>query len=79
MVNIDCALDKIMKERGIDPTKPAKWKQDYYISKADPPIGGKRKDGWYCSKCGKKSYVRTPICSGCNSKITNEETDNEQI
>lgn len=47
--------------------KNMKWRPHYYISKAIPPIGGKRQDGWSCSVCGKHSYSRKEICDGCNT------------
>ena len=47
--------------------KNIKWRPYYYISKAEPPVGGKRQDGWSCSVCGKHSYSRKEICDGCNT------------
>lgn len=47
--------------------KNMKWRPYYYISKAEPPVGGKRQDGWSCSVCGKHSYLRKEICDGCNT------------
>ena len=47
----------------------SKWRPYYYISKADPPIGGKWQDGWVCSVCQKHSTTRKEVCDGCNTKM----------
>ena len=49
--------------------KNMKWIQRYRISQAAPPMGGKRKDGWNCSVCGKHSHSRKEICDGCNTTM----------
>ena len=47
--------------------KNMKWIQRYRISQAAPPMGGKHKDGWNCSVCGKHSYSRKEVCDGCKT------------
>lgn len=66
---IDSIANACLKEMGCEPDKPARWLPHYYFSKAKPPIGGKRQDGWICSHCGKHSYWRASICDGCKSKM----------
>lgn len=75
MVDIDHTIAKVLKEMGVEPNKPARWKPHYYVSKADPPLGGKRQDGWFCSRCGKHSYARKKVCDGCDSEMLTEEGD----
>lgn len=53
--------------------KNMKWRPHYYTSKAIPPIGGKRQEGWCCSICGKHSYSRKEICDGCNTVMWKAE------
>lgn len=69
---IDSLVTSVLREMGVDPNKPARWMQRYYISTADPPVGGKRPDGWNCSKCGKYSYYKASVCEGCNSQMSTE-------
>ena len=65
----DSLIDGILRDMGVEPSKPARWKPYYYISKAAPPIGGKRQDGWFCSRCGKHSWTKGKVCDGCNSQM----------
>ena len=53
--------------------KPPHWVQDYYISKANPPVGGKYPDGFICSCCLKKSYSKKESCDGCGSVMVNSD------
>lgn len=69
----DSFINNILKKMGVEPDKPPRWKPHYYISKADPPMGGKRQDGWFCSCCGKHSYTRKNVCDGCDSTMKNIE------
>ena len=62
-------IDEILKEMGVEPNKPAQWKPHYYNSK----FFGSREDGWICSKCGKHSYVKSNVCDGCNSQMSDGE------
>lgn len=77
MSEIDEIVARVLEKLGVEPTKPARWKQHYYISKAVPPLGGKRPDGWICSNCGKHSYIKSDFCSGCRSKMSKEADDDE--
>lgn len=65
-------MDRVINDIGGKPSRPAKWKQHYYISQAAPPIGGKREDGWVCSYCGKHSWTKKKVCDGCNSYMTDK-------
>ena len=69
MSDLDSLICRALKEMGVEPNKPARWKPCYHISKARTPIGGKRPDGWMCSRCGKYSCVRKKVCDGCNSEM----------
>ena len=68
---MDDIIRNVLHELGVDQSIPPTWIPHYYISKADPPIGGKRQDGWTCSFCGKHSYIKAEICSGCDSHMEN--------
>lgn len=72
---MESLIASVLREMGVEPNKPARWKPHYYISNAAPPIGGKRQDGWICSKCGKHSYVKKNVCDGCNSQMPTESED----
>lgn len=72
MSGIDSLVNSVLKEMGVKPNEPARWIEHYYISQAAPPIGGKRLDGYICSKCGKHSYVKRSVCDGCNSQMPTE-------
>ena len=63
----DSFVNGILKDMGVNPNQPPHWIQQYYISKADPPIGGKTPDGYMCSFCGRKSYSKLNKCDACNS------------
>lgn len=63
-------IDEILKEMGVEPNKPARWKPHYYTSMSVPPA--KRQEGWFCSKCGKHSWVKRNVCDGCDSHMQEE-------
>lgn len=78
-MGIDSLIKDILKEMGVDESKPPQWIPHYYDSKGKPPMGGKRQDGWLCSYCGKHSYIRKKTCDGCNSIMENsKERGDEQ-
>lgn len=71
----DTVLNDILRDIGVDVSKrtTAHWIQDYYKSKSI--FGGKYEDGYICSCCGKKSWVKKYVCDGCNSLMTNVRSD----
>lgn len=70
---LDGIIADVLKGLGVEPDKQARWLPYYYFSKAAPPIGGKRQDGWICSHCGKHSYRKASVCDGCKKIMTNPE------
>ena len=63
----DALIKRILRDMGVDvdKTKPPHWITQYYHSKS--LFGGKCKDGYMCSRCGKHSYSKKETCDGCNS------------
>ena len=61
-------------ERLLNPTT-ALWRQAYYHSQTLLTDGriykSQYKDGYICSRCGKKSWVAKDICDGCKSVMKN--------
>ena len=58
-------IEKVLRNMGVDVDKkrPPHWITKYYHSN----LGGKYKDGFICSRCGKHSWSKKNVCDGCNS------------
>ena len=66
----DSYVKGLLRDMGVDvdKKKPPHWITQYYQSSI---FGGKYKDGYMCSRCGKKSYSKKKVCDGCNTVMTN--------
>lgn len=56
----DELIKDVLRKMGVDPSKPATWKPQYYKTMIT---------GYICTHCGKHSDSKKPICDGCNSKM----------
>lgn len=79
MTITDGMINGILRDMGVEPNKPARWKT--YIHKCIDQSTGEvyrtMEDGYFCSKCGKRSYYKKSVCDGCNSQMPKESEDTE--
>lgn len=66
--NIDALIAKVVAEMGLEPDKPARWRQHFYHSK-NTIVGVAWPDGGTCSRCGIYSCVKKETCPGCGEKM----------
>lgn len=64
--DIETIIDDVVRDMGLEPDKPARWKPNYYYSQIS--VGGRVLIGYTCSRCGIHSYSRKDICPGCGEK-----------
>lgn len=57
----------------LDMTTPPHWVQEYYCTEYRDGTKYESEDGFVCSCCGKKSYVKKAVCDGCDSVMTIEK------
>ena len=71
MSDIDGIVADVLKEMGIEPNKPARWKTHIHncIDQSTGKVYRKMEDGYICSKCGKHSYSKKAVCDGCGSQM----------
>lgn len=65
----DDMIKDILKEMGVDRSKPPHWIQKMHkvIDQTTRELVHELKDGYTCSYCGKHSYSKKEKCDGCNS------------
>ena len=74
MTVTDSLIAGILKEMGVEPNKPARWKTRIHkcIDQRTGEVYREMKDGYMCSKCGKHSYYKASVCEGCGSPMPKE-------
>lgn len=72
--NADALIAQVVAEMGLEPDKPARWRQRWYFSH-NTVVGGYRPDGWTCSRCGIYSCVKKETCPGCGAKMDGGKTE----
>lgn len=77
MTITDAMINGIVKEMGVEPNKPARWKTHIHkcIDQTTGEVYRTMEDGYFCSKCGKYSYYKKSVCDGCNSQMPKENED----
>ena len=75
----DDFINNILKEMGVNPNEPPRWKQHYheFIDLSTGNVFDRMKDGYFCSYCGKYSYYQAGKCDGCNSIMQKRSNNNE--
>lgn len=73
MDEIDMIMKKVLKEMGVDKTKPPHWvvNKDEVIDQTMRKLVREYERGYICSFCGKHSWSKKNMCDGCASTMAN--------
>ncbi len=67
-------IDNILRNMGVDRTIPPKWLPHTHkaIDQRTGEVFKTYPNGYICSYCGKHSWSKKEICTGCNSIMKQE-------